>query len=283
MSVIQNSFDTMSQIEKHEAAELLFLKKAKEQRKAANLLRKQITVKQEANLIEISESNNEDLPRDFMALPQTLSMSSMIDLITPQVTEVVTPPPVTDLVVPSAPVKKKLSPEHLQKLKEGREKKRLQKQQEKEKQVEVKRTLDFLAELDEIIGVPVAPPTAPTTDVPVAPPVAPTTDAPITAVPTTIRNPHGNQDSDTLEVRKRISQSKISCERMQEINRYLIINNVPIKPANTKQWGYTKASEFDRIARVFGNEVMTTPFANENDLFAFLQSKGYTGTFPEKE
>ena len=152
MSVIQNSFDTMSQIEKHEAAELLFLKKAKEQRKAANLLRKQITVKQEANLIEISESNNEDLPRDFMALPQSLSMSSTIDLVTPQVTEIVTPPPVTDLVVPSAPVKKKLSPEHLQKLKEGREKKRLQKLEEKEKQVEVKRTLDFLAELDEIIG-----------------------------------------------------------------------------------------------------------------------------------
>ena len=262
MSVIQNSFDTMSQIEKHEAAELLFLKKAKEQRKAATLLRKQITVKQEANLIEISESSSEALPRDFMALPQTLSMSSTIDLVTPSV---------TDLVVPSAPVKKKLSPEHLQKLKEGRKKKRLQKLEEKEKQVEVKRTLDFLAELDEIIGVPVAPP------------AAPTTDAPVMTVPTTIRNPHGNQDSDTLEVRKRISQSKISCERMQEINKYLIINNVPIKPANTKQWGYTKASEFDRIARVFGNEVMTTPFANESDLFAFLQSKGYTGTFPEKE
>ena len=268
MSVIQ-TFDTMSQIEKHEAAELLFLKKAKEQRKAASLLRKQIAVKQEAEVIEISEPSSEALPRDFAPLPQDLFQSEPIILSS----VISTPVAVVDSAVPSAPVKKPRKPltqEHKDAMMAGLKKKRAEKLQEKlQKEQEAKRTLNFLAELDEIIGVPVTNPSV--TDAPPAP-VAPST-----------RSPHGNQDSDTLEARKRISQSKISCERMQEINRYLIINNVPIKPANTKKWGYTKASEFDRIARVFGNEVMTTPFANESDLFAFLQSKGYTGTFPEKE
>ena len=153
MSVIQ-TFDTMSQIEKHEAAELLFLKKAKEQRKAASLLRKQIAVKQEAEVIEISEPSSEALPRDFAPLPQDLFQSEPIILSS----VISTPVAVVDSAVPSAPVKKPHKPltqEHKDAMRAGREKKRAEKLQEKlQKEQEAKRTLNFLAELDEIIGVP---------------------------------------------------------------------------------------------------------------------------------
>ena len=82
------SFDALSQIEKHEAAELLYLKKAKEQRKAANSLRKTLNIKQEAEVAVAEESAVPDvviaqpvaaaesplpspaqMPRDFKELP----------------------------------------------------------------------------------------------------------------------------------------------------------------------------------------------------------------------
>jgi len=82
------SFDALSQIEKHEAAELLYIKKAKEQRKAANALRKQYKVKMEAEIVSIEEPavpevviaqpvaaaesplpSPAQMPRDFKELP----------------------------------------------------------------------------------------------------------------------------------------------------------------------------------------------------------------------
>ena len=81
------SFDALSQIEKHEAAELLYIKKAKEQRKAANALRKQYKVKMEAEVVSIEEPavpevviaqpvaaesplpSPAQMPRDFKELP----------------------------------------------------------------------------------------------------------------------------------------------------------------------------------------------------------------------
>ena len=140
------SFDALSQIEKHEAAELLYLKKAKEQRKAANLLRKQYKVKMEAEVISIEPAVPEvvvaqavaaesplpspaQMPRDFKELP---------------------------IQAPGAPVKKARKPltaEHLAKLQAGR-KASLERKAAAKLQQPVARALEFA----EPVAAPVVAP-----------------------------------------------------------------------------------------------------------------------------
>jgi hypothetical protein len=139
------SFDALSQIEKHEAAELLYLKKAKDQRKAANSLRKQYKIKMEADIISVEEPavpevviaqpvaaesplpSPSQMPRDFKELP---------------------------LQAPGAPVKKARKPltaEHKAAMQAGRQKKKAEKDAAASASVPaaeqpVARALEFVAE-----------------------------------------------------------------------------------------------------------------------------------------
>jgi hypothetical protein len=110
------SFDALSQIEKHEAAELLYLKKAKEQRKAANLLRKQYKVKQEAEVVSEESAVPEVVIAQPVAAESPLQVQSEFKDLPMQ--------------APGAPVKKARKPltqEHKAAMQAGRQKKKAEK------------------------------------------------------------------------------------------------------------------------------------------------------------
>jgi len=253
------SFDALSQIEKHEAAELLYLKKAKEQRKAANSLRKQYKIKMEADVVSIEEPavpevviaqlvaaaesplpSPGEMPRDFKELP---------------------------MQAPGAPVKKArkpLSAEHLAKLQAGRKAFLERKAAAKLQEQPVARILEFPSE-------PIAAPAAPAVP-------APQNEMVVGEVPAAAkkpRSPKGKQDPDILAKRKAITNGvKISCERLLIINKHL-----GLKGADNEVWGYTKASELSRIAAKYGEDVMSF-IGDEAALLALLQSKDASITFP---
>jgi hypothetical protein len=142
------SFDALSQIEKHEAAELLYLKKAKEQRKAANSLRKQYKIKMEADIVSIEEPA---VPEVVIAQPVAAESPLQVQSEFKEL----------PMQAPGAPVKKARKPmtaEHLAKLQAGRkaslERKAAAKLQQEQIQQEqpVNRVLEFVAEP---IAVPV--------------------------------------------------------------------------------------------------------------------------------
>jgi hypothetical protein len=127
------SFDALSQIEKHEAAELLYLKKAKEQRKAANALRKQYKVKMEAEVVSVEEPA---VPEVVIAQPVAAALSTAPP---PMPEESPAPSPAQmprdfkdlPLQVPGAPVKKARKPltaEHKAAMQAGRQKKKAEKE-----------------------------------------------------------------------------------------------------------------------------------------------------------
>jgi hypothetical protein len=110
------SFDALSQIEKHEAAELLYLKKAKEQRKAANALRKTLNIKQEAEVVSIEEPA---VPEVVIAQPVAVAESPL-----PSPAQMPRDFKELPLQAPGAPVKKARKPltaEHLAKFQAGRQ------------------------------------------------------------------------------------------------------------------------------------------------------------------
>lgn len=118
------SFDALSQIEKHEAAELLYLKKAKEQRKAANSLRKTLNIKQEA---EVAVAEESAVPDVVVALP--LASAAAVTLPeSPLASPAQMPRDFKELPMqpqaPGAPVKKARKPmtaEHKAKFQAGRQ------------------------------------------------------------------------------------------------------------------------------------------------------------------
>ena len=118
------SFDALSQIEKHEAAELLYLKKAKEQRKAANSLRKTLNIKQEA---EVAVAEESAVPDVVVALP--LASAAAVTLPeSPLPSPAQMPRDFKELPMqpqaPGAPVKKARKPmtaEHKAKFQAGRQ------------------------------------------------------------------------------------------------------------------------------------------------------------------
>ena len=123
------SFDALSQIEKHEAAELLYLKKAKEQRKAANSLRKQYKIKMEADIVSIEEPA---VPEVVIAQPVAAALSTAPP---PMPEESPAPSPAQmprdfkelPIQAPGAPVKKARKPltaEHKAAMQAGRQKKK---------------------------------------------------------------------------------------------------------------------------------------------------------------
>ena len=133
------SFDALSQIEKHEAAELLYLKKAKEQRKAANSLRKQYKIKMEADVISIEPAVPEVVIAQPVVAESPLQVQSEFKELPMQ--------------APGAPVKKARKPmtaEHLAKLQAGRkaslERKAAAKLQQVQQEQPVNRVLEFVAE-----------------------------------------------------------------------------------------------------------------------------------------
>ena len=110
------SFDALSQIEKHEAAELLYIKKAKEQRKAANALRKQYKVKMEAEIVSVEEPA---VPEVVIAQPVAVAESPL-----PSPAQMPRDFKELPLQAPGAPVKKARKPltaEHLAKFQAGRQ------------------------------------------------------------------------------------------------------------------------------------------------------------------
>jgi len=160
------SFDALSQIEKHEAAELLYLKKAKEQRKAANVLRKTLNIKQEAEVVSIEESA---VPDVVVALPLAvlpLASAAMVTLPeSPLSSPAQMPRDFKELPMqpqaPGAPVKKARKPltaEHLAKFQAGRkawlEKKHAAATEAKEEPL-IAKELDF-SDVAAAIGVPAA-------------------------------------------------------------------------------------------------------------------------------
>ena len=154
------SFDALSQIEKHEAAELLYLKKAKEQRKAANSLRKTLNIKQEA---EVAVAEESAVPDVVVALP--LASAAAVTLPeSPLPSPAQMPRDFKELPMqpqaPGAPVKKARKPmsaEHKAKFQAGRqawlEKKHAAAAAKQEPLVA--KELDF-SEVAAAIGVPAA-------------------------------------------------------------------------------------------------------------------------------
>jgi len=147
------SFDALSQIEKHEAAELLYLKKAKEQRKAANSLRKQYKIKMEADIVSIEEPA---VPEVVVAQPLAAAESPL-----PSPGEMPRDFKELPMQAPGAPVKKArkpLSAEHMAKFQAGRkawlEKKHAAATAAKEEPL-IAKELDF-SEVAAAIGVPAA-------------------------------------------------------------------------------------------------------------------------------
>ena len=143
------SFDALSQIEKHEAAELLYIKKAKEQRKAANALRKQYKVKMEAEVVSIEEP----------AVPEVVIAQPVAAAESPLPSPAQMPRDFKELPIqaPGAPVKKARKPltqEHKDAMQAGRQKKKAEKKAEKEaaaaaavaSEQPVARALEFVAE-----------------------------------------------------------------------------------------------------------------------------------------
>jgi hypothetical protein len=247
------SFEALSQIEKHEAAELLYLKKAKEQRKAANSLRKQYKIKMEADVISIEEPA---VPEVVVAQPVAAESPLQVQSEFKEL----------PMQAPGAPVKKARKPmtaEHLAKLQAGRkaslERKAAAKLQEQQVQQEqpVNRVLEFVAE-------PIAAP-VPQNEMVVG-------EAPAAAKKP--RSPKGKQDPLILAKRKAINNGvKITCERFRAINKHL-----QLKGAN-EDWGATKASELSRIAAKYGEDVMSF-IGDEAALLALLKSKDASITFP---
>ena len=146
------SFDALSQIEKHEAAELLYIKKAKEQRKAAYALRKQYKVKMEAEVVSIEEP----------AVPEVVIAQPVAAAESPLPSPAQMPRDFKELPIqaPGAPVKKARKPltaEHLAKFQAGRqawlEKKHAAAAAKQEPLVA--KELDF-SEVAAAIGVPAA-------------------------------------------------------------------------------------------------------------------------------
>jgi len=148
------SFDALSQIEKHEAAELLYLKKAKEQRKAANALRKQYKIKMEAEVISIEEPA---VPDVVVALP--LAAPPPMPAESPAESPIQMPRDFKELPLqaPGAPVKKARKPlteAHKAAMQAGRQKKKAEKEaaaaqaqvQEQAQEQLVNRVLEFSAE-----------------------------------------------------------------------------------------------------------------------------------------
>jgi len=150
------SFDALSQIEKHEAAELLYLKKAKEQRKAANVLRKQYKIKMEAEVISIEEPA---VPDVVVALP--LAAPPPMPAESPAESPIQMPRDFKELPLqaPGAPVKKARKPlteAHKAAMQAGRQKKKAEKEaaaaaaqaqvQEQAQEQPVARALEFVAE-----------------------------------------------------------------------------------------------------------------------------------------
>ena len=242
------SFDALSQIEKHEAAELLYLKKAKEQRKAANSLRKQYKIKMEADVVSIEEPA---VPEVVIAQPVAAESPLQVQSEFKEL----------PMQAPAAPVKKARKPmtaEHLAKLQAGRkaslERKAAAKLQQEQP---VNRVLEFVAE-------PIAAP-APQNEMVVG-------EAPAAAKKP--RSPKGKQDPLILAKRKAIKDGvKITCERFRAINKHL-----QLKGAN-EDWGDTKASELSRIAAKYGEDVMSF-IGDEAALLALLKSKDASITFP---
>ena len=247
------SFDALSQIEKHEAAELLYLKKAKDQRKAANSLRKQYKIKMEADIVSIEEPA---VPEVVIAQPVAAESPLQVQSEFKEL----------PMQAPAAPVKKARKPitaQHLAKLQAGRkaslERKaaaKLQEQQVPQEQP-LARVLEFPAE-------PIAAP-APQNEMVVG-------EAPAAAKKP--RSPKGKQDPLILAKRKAITNGvKITCERFRAINKHL-----QLKGAN-EDWGMTKASELSRIAAKYGEDVMSF-IGDEAALLTLLQSKDASITFP---
>jgi hypothetical protein len=120
------SFDALSQIEKHEAAELLYIKKAKEQRKAANALRKQYKVKMEAEIVSVEEPA---VPEVVIAQPVAAALSTAPP---PMPEESPVPSPAQmPIQAPGAPVKKARKPltqAHKDAMQAGRQKKKAEKE-----------------------------------------------------------------------------------------------------------------------------------------------------------
>jgi hypothetical protein len=148
------SFDALSQIEKHEAAELLYLKKAKDQRKAANALRKQYKIKMEAEVISIEEPA---VPDVVVALP--LAAPPPMPAESPAESPIQMPRDFKELPLqaPGAPVKKARKPlteAHKAAMQAGRQKKKAEKEaaaaqaqvQEQAQEQPVNRVLEFVAE-----------------------------------------------------------------------------------------------------------------------------------------
>jgi len=127
------SFDALSQIEKHEAAELLYIKKAKEQRKAANALRKQYKVKMEAEIVSIEERA---VPEVVIAQPVAAALSTAPPLMpeeSPAPSPAQMPRDFKELPIqaPGAPVKKVRKPltqAHKDAMQAGRQKKKAEKE-----------------------------------------------------------------------------------------------------------------------------------------------------------
>jgi hypothetical protein len=264
------SFDALSQIEKHEAAELLYLKKAKEQRKAANLLRKQYKVKQEAEIVSIEEPA---VPDVVIAQPVAAASPTAPP---PMPEESPAPSPAQmprdfkelPIQAPGAPVKKArkpLSQAHKDAMQAGRQKKKAEKDAVAAAAVaseqSVNRILEFLTEPLQLA--------VPQNEMVVG-------EAPPSAAAKKPRSPKGKQDTTILEARKAINIGvKIPCERLQVINKHL-----GLKGADKEIWGYTKASELSRIAAKYGEDVMNF-VGDEAGLLALLKSKDASITFPQ--
>ena len=251
------SFDALSQIEKHEAAELLYLKKAKEQRKAANSLRKTLNIKQEAEVAVAEES----------AVPDVVVAQPVAAAESPLPSPAQMPRDFKELPIqaPGAPVKarKPLTQEHKDAMQAGKQKKKAEKEAAAAAAVvseqPVARVLEFVAQ-------PLQP-AVPQDEIVVG-------EAPQTAAVKKPRSPKGKQDPVILAKRKAITNGvKITCERFRVINKHL-----KLKGAN-EDWGMTKASELSRIAAKYGEDVMSF-IGDEAALLAFLQSKDASITFP---
>jgi hypothetical protein len=152
------SFDALNQIEKHEAAELLYLKKAKEQRKAANALRKTLNIKQEAEVVSVQESA---VPEVVIALPLAMLPLAAAESPLPSPAQMPRDFKELPLQAPGAPVKKARKPltaEHLAKFQAGRqawlEKKHAAATAAKQEPL-VAKELDF-SDVAAAIGVPAA-------------------------------------------------------------------------------------------------------------------------------
>ena len=254
------SFDALSQIEKHEAAELLYIKKAKEQRKAAYALRKQYKVKMEAEVVSIEEP----------AVPEVVIAQPVAAAESPLPSPAQMPRDFKELPIqaPGAPVKarKPLTQEHKDAMQAGKQKKKAEKEAAAAAAAAAVVSEQPVARVLEFVAQPLQP-AVPQDEIVVG-------EAPQTAAVKKPRSPKGKQDPVILAKRKAITNGvKITCERFRVINKHL-----KLKGAN-EDWGMTKASELSRIAAKYGEDVMSF-IGDEAALLAFLQSKDASITFP---